>query len=94
VTRRAKPNKAGVKSGAAKPAAASRRDEATEAAGEADDAVSYSDLTLHQLFEQQAGSLLERADIDEEQRQAILLAMSCPCCAVGGMSFSMKLKRK
>jgi hypothetical protein len=55
--------------------------------------VSVSNLTLHQLFEQQAADLLERVDLDEEQKQSILLAMSCPCCG-GGPSFSFKLKRR
>jgi hypothetical protein len=54
--------------------------------------VSASNLSLHDLFAQQARYMLERADIDEEQRQAILVAMSCPCCGGGGMSFSVKLK--
>jgi hypothetical protein len=53
---------------------------------------STSDLSLHDLFEQQARNMLERADIDEEQRQSILVAMACPCCGAGGMSFSVKLK--
>jgi hypothetical protein len=56
--------------------------------------IEASNLSLHQLFEQQAGEMLERADLDEEQRQSILLAMSCPCCGTGGPSFSFKLKRK
>ena len=38
--------------------------------------------------------MLERADLDDEQRQSILLAMSCPCCGGGGLSFSFKLKRR
>jgi hypothetical protein len=54
--------------------------------------VTASNLSLHDLFAQQAHYLLERADIDEEQKQAILVAMSCPCCGGGGMSFSVKLK--
>jgi hypothetical protein len=54
--------------------------------------VSVSNLPLHELFEQQARQMLERADIDEEQRQSILVAMACPCCEAGGMSFSLKLK--
>lgn len=54
--------------------------------------VSTSNLSLHELFEQQARHMLERADIDEEQRQSILVAMACPCCGAGGMSFSVKLK--
>jgi hypothetical protein len=56
--------------------------------------IESSNLSLHQLFEQQAGEMLERADLDEEQRQSILLAMSCPCCGSGGPSFSFKLKRR
>ena len=51
-----------------------------------------SHLSLHELFEQQARNMLERADIDEEQRQSILVAMACPCCGASGMSFSVKLK--
>jgi hypothetical protein len=54
--------------------------------------VSFSPLSLHDLFAQQARHMLERADLDEEQRQTILVAMSCPCCGAGGMSFSVKLK--
>jgi hypothetical protein len=54
--------------------------------------VSGSDLSLHDLFEQQARHWLERADVDEEQKQTILAALSCPCCGSGGMSFSVKLK--
>jgi hypothetical protein len=54
--------------------------------------ISTSNLSLHELFEQQACNMLERADIDEEQRQSILVAMACPCCGAGGMSFSVKLK--
>jgi len=38
--------------------------------------------------------MLDRADLDEEQKQAILIAMSCPCCGAGGMSFTAKLKRR
>jgi hypothetical protein len=54
--------------------------------------VTASNLSLHDLFEQQARNMLERADIDEEQKQSILVALACPCCGAGGMSFSVKLK--
>jgi hypothetical protein len=56
--------------------------------------ISFSNLSLHDLFEQQAADMLERADIDDEQKQSILLAMTCPCCGAGGPSFSFKLKRR
>ena len=52
-----------------------------------------SNLTLHELFQQQASQMLDRADLSEEQKQSILVAMSCPCCGAGGMSFTMKLRR-
>jgi hypothetical protein len=55
-------------------------------------AVSVSNLSLHDLFAQQARHMLERADLDEEQKQTILVAMSCPCCGGSGISFSVKLK--
>jgi hypothetical protein len=58
-----------------------------------DDQISYSGLSLHELFEQQTRQMLDRADLDEEQRQNILIAMSCPCCGAGAMSYTVKLKR-
>jgi hypothetical protein len=58
-----------------------------------EDQISYSSLSLHALFEQQARQLIDRTDLDEEQKQNILLAMSCPCCGAGAMSFTAKLKR-
>jgi hypothetical protein len=54
--------------------------------------IASSNLSLHELFEQQAAEMLDRADLDEEQKQSIMLAMSCPCCGGGGPSFSFKLK--
>ena len=58
-----------------------------------DDRVIASNLTLHDLFQQQTTAMLERADLDDEQKQSILIAMSCPCCGAGGISFTAKLKR-
>ncbi len=52
-----------------------------------------SDLTLHELFQKQTATMLERADLSDEQKQSILIAMSCPCCGAGGFSFTAKLKR-
>ena len=60
---------------------------------DADDQISVSNLSMHQLFEQQAREMLDRADLDEEQKQSILVAMSCPCCGAGGLSYTVKLKR-
>jgi 3-oxoacyl-ACP reductase-like protein len=58
-----------------------------------DDQISYSALPLHDLFEQQTRAMLDRSDLDEEQKQNILVAMSCPCCGAGAMSYTVKLKR-
>jgi hypothetical protein len=54
--------------------------------------VGTSNLALHDLFAQQAAAILESADLSEEDKQSILVAMNCPCCGAGGMSFSVKLK--
>ena len=59
-----------------------------------DDQVAYSSLSLHQLFQQQTLKMLDRTDLDEEQKQQVLVAMSCPCCGAGGMSFTAKIKRR
>ena len=58
-----------------------------------EDQISYSALSLHALFEQQTRQLLDRADLDEEQRQTIHVAKSCPCSGASAMSFTAKLKR-
>jgi len=55
--------------------------------------ITSSSLTLHQLFEQQTARMLDRADLTEEQKQSILIGMSCPCCGAGGFSFTAKLRR-
>ena len=52
------------------------------------------DASLHDLFQQQTMAMLDRSDLDEEQKQSILVAMNCPCCGGSGLSFTMKLKRE
>jgi len=59
-----------------------------------DGRIATSNLSLHELFQQQARDMLDRTDLDEEQKQSLLVAMSCPCCGAGGMSFTAKLKRR
>ena len=56
--------------------------------------VRAGDFSLHALFQQQAMRLLDRADLTEEQKQNVLVAMSCPCCGAGGLNYTVKLKRK
>lgn len=74
--------------------AASAADDAGDAALVPDDRVVTSDLTMHQLFAQQTARMLERADLSEEQKQSLLIGMSCPCCGAGGFSFTAKLRRR
>jgi hypothetical protein len=52
-----------------------------------------SNLSLHDLFQQQTTTMLDRADLTEEQKQSILIGMSCPCCGGGSFSFTAKLRR-
>ena len=51
-----------------------------------DDRIIASNLTLHDLFQQQTTAMLDRADLDDEQKQSILIAMSCPAAARAGCS--------
>lgn len=60
----------------------------------AGDPVTSSGTSLHELFAQQTRAMLDRTDLDEEQKQSILVAMSCPCCGAGGISFTAKIKRR
>jgi hypothetical protein len=32
--------------------------------------------------------------MDEDAKQAILVAMNCPCCGTGGMNYTAPLSRK
>ena len=66
-----------------------------EAAPALDDrATAADDASLHDLFQRQTMDMLDRSDLNEEQKQSILVAMNCPCCGGSGLSFTMKLKRK
>jgi hypothetical protein len=81
-------------SSAAQDAAPARRPDESLAPSTAEAQIATSNLSLHELFQQQAREMLDRTDLDEEQKQNILVAMSCPCCGAGGMSFTAKLKRR
>jgi hypothetical protein len=58
-----------------------------------EDQLISSSLSLHELFQQQTRQILDRTDLGEDQKQHILVAMSCPCCGAGAMSYTAKLKR-
>jgi len=55
--------------------------------------IAISNLSLHDLFAQQTSKMLDRADLTEEQKQSLLIGISCPCCGAGGFSFTAKLRR-
>lgn len=57
-----------------------------------DDGLQFSDQPLHMVFDRQIREMLEQADLTEEQKQQILVALQCPCCGSGGLSLSIKLK--
>ncbi|HUK61000.1 MAG TPA: hypothetical protein VLV50_17360 [Stellaceae bacterium] len=57
-----------------------------------DPELSFTDQPLHSVFEQQVREMLDRADLSEEQKQQILVALQCPCCGAGGISLSIPLK--
>ena len=38
--------------------------------------------------------ILEQADLDDESRQALLVALNCPCCGAGGMNYTAPVNRK
>jgi hypothetical protein len=58
-----------------------------------DNPIQYG-ASLHDLFQQSVRAMLDRTDLDEEQKQGALLAASCPCCGAGSLSFTAKLKRR
>ena len=49
---------------------------------------------LHDLFQQQVRTVLDQSDLDEQGKQAILVAMNCPCCGAGGMNYTAKINRR
>ena len=63
-------------------------------AKEPEQQIFFGDMPMHELFQKQVAEVLEKSDLDEEAKQAILVAMNCPCCGGSGLSFTMKLKRK
>ena len=54
----------------------------------------FGDMPMHELFQKQVQQVMEQVDLDEESRQALLVALSCPCCGTGGMNYTAKVNRK
>ena len=59
-----------------------------------DDQIFTGNVPLHDLFQKQVRDVLDKSDLDEEAKQMILVAMSCPCCGAGAMNYTVKVKRK
>lgn len=47
--------------------------------------------SVHDAFFRQVQSLIAKADISEEDRQRILINMSCPCCGGFAPAITVKL---
>jgi hypothetical protein len=54
--------------------------------------VTVTNQSIHDVMQQQVRELLDSADLTEEHKQQILVALSCPCCGGSGVSLSIKLK--
>ena len=54
----------------------------------------FGDMPMHELFQKQVRQVIEQVDLDEDSRQALLVALSCPCCGTGGMNYTAKVNRK
>jgi hypothetical protein len=50
-----------------------------------------TDMTMHQAMRAQVLEVLDKSDMTEEQKQQILVSMSCPCCGGSGMSLTIPL---
>jgi hypothetical protein len=59
-----------------------------------DDQIFSSNVPVHDLFQKQVRDVLDKSDLDEDAKQAILVAMNCPCCGSGGMNYTAKINRK
>jgi hypothetical protein len=59
-----------------------------------DDQIFTSSTALHDLFQKQVLDVLDKSDLDEDAKQAILVAMNCPCCGTGAMNYTAPLSRK
>ena len=57
-----------------------------------DERISFGVDAAHLTFQSQIADLLDQADLTEDERQQILIAMNCPCCGAGGLSLSIKIR--
>ncbi len=63
-------------------------------AKEPEQQIFFGDMPMHELFQKQVQQVIEQVDLDEDSRQALLVALSCPCCGTGGMNYTATVNRK
>ena len=63
-------------------------------AKEPEQQIFFGNVPMHELFQKQVAEVLENSDLDEDGKQAILVAMNCPCCGAGAMNYTAPLNRK
>ncbi len=61
---------------------------------DSDQQIFAGDLSLHDLFQQQVRHTLDSSNLDEQAKNAILVALACPCCGTGGMNYTVKIDRR
>ena len=72
----------------------SRRHGAHKMAKEPEQQIFFgNDAPVHDLFQRQVAEVLDKSDLDETAKQAILVAMNCPCCGAGAMNYTAKVNR-
>jgi hypothetical protein len=65
-----------------------------EAKKEPEQQIFFGDMPMHELFQKQVQQVMEQTELDDESRQALLVALNCPCCGAGGMNYTAKVNRK
>lgn len=50
-----------------------------------------TDSAVHEEIRAQVMQVMEDANLSEEQKQQILVALNCPCCGGGGIGLSIPL---
>jgi hypothetical protein len=63
-------------------------------AKEPEQQIFFGDMPMHELFQKQVQQVMEQTELDEDSRQALLVALSCPCCGTGGMNYTAPVNRK
>jgi hypothetical protein len=47
--------------------------------------------SVHEAMTREVRAIIADADLPEDEKQQILIALACPCCGAGGLSLRMKL---